>query len=115
MREELKKIDQQRELFRGVFKKYGLKSGYRGASVETILLVDIRDGIGNLICDHLWFNLTKGFERLGALREGDMVQFGARVKKYRKGYVNRKAGIDQSRVDYKLSHPTRIERYRPGG
>jgi hypothetical protein len=115
MREELKKIDQQRELFRGVFRKYGLKSGYKGASVETVLLVDILDGNGNLICDHLWFNMTKGFEQLGTLREGDWIQFEARVKKYRKGYVNRRAGIDQSRVDYKLSHPTRIERYRPGG
>jgi len=113
LRQELKKIDQQRELFRGTFKKYGLKTGYKGASTETILLVDLRDDNGNLICDHLWFNMTKGFEQLGTLREGDMVQFEARVKKYRKGYVNRRAGIDQSRVDYKLSHPTRIERYRP--
>ncbi|MBN9385342.1 MAG: hypothetical protein J0H74_31585 [Chitinophagaceae bacterium] len=115
MRQELKKIDEQRELFRGGFKKYGLKSGYKGHSMETVLLVDIRDGNGNLICDHLWFNMTKGFEQLGALREGDMIQFEARVKKYRKGYVNQRAGIDQSKFDYKLSHPTRIERYRPGG
>ena len=107
-------MDEQRALFRAVFKKYGLRSGYKGTSAETILLVDVRDSDGNVVCDHLWFNLTKGFEQLGTLREGDRVQFEARVKKYRKGYVNRKAGIDQSRVDYKLSHPTRIERYRPG-
>lgn len=115
MRQALKKIDEQRELFRGVFQKYGLKSGYKGHSTETILLVDIRDCDGNLICDHLWFNMTKGFEQLGALRKGDVIQFEARVKKYRKGYVNQRAGIDQSRTDYKLSHPTKIERYRPGG
>jgi hypothetical protein len=113
MRKELKKIDQQRELFRGVFKRYGLKSGYKGASTETILLAAIRDGNGNLICDHLWFNMTKGFQQLGTLKEGDMVQFEARVKKYRKGYVNQRAGIDQSTFDYKLSHPTRIERFTP--
>jgi hypothetical protein len=112
MRQELKKIDLQRELFRGTFKKYGLKSGYRGHSTETILLVDIRDDNGKLICDHLWFNMTKGFELLGTLREGDVIRFEARVKKYKKGYVNRRAGIDQSMVDYKLSHPTRIERYK---
>ena len=110
LRQELQKIDQQRELFRGVFKKYGLKSGYRGASTETILLVTIRDEDGKLICDHLWFNMTKGFAQLGTLKEGDVVRFEARVKKYKKGYVNRRAGIDQSGFDYKLSHPTRIER-----
>jgi len=112
LRKELKKIEHQRELFRGIFKKYGHKTGYKGASTETILLVAIRDSNENLISDHLWFNMTKGFEQLGTLKEGDILQFEARVKKYRKGYVNRRAGIDQSEFDYKLSHPTRIERYR---
>jgi len=110
MRQELKKIEQQRALFRGVFSKYGLKSGYGGRSMETVLLVDIRDSNGKLICDHLWFNMTKGFEVLGTMREGDVIQFEARVKEYKKGYVNRRAGIDQSRSDYKLSHPTKIMR-----
>jgi len=54
--------------------------------------------------------MTKGFVQLGNLKEGDILQFEARVKKYRKGYVNLKAGIDQSEFDYKLSHPTRIEK-----
>lgn len=74
-------MDEQRSLFRGVFRKYGLRSGYKGTSAETILLVDVRDSDGNVVCDHLWFNMTKGFEQLGTLREGDMVQFEARVKK----------------------------------
>jgi len=78
--------------------------------METVLLVDIRDSNGKLICDHLWFNMTKGFEVLGTMREGDVIQFEARVKEYKKGYVNRRAGIDQSRSDYKLSHPTKIMR-----
>jgi len=108
MRKELKKIEEQRELFRGIFSKYGLKTNYRGPSTDTVLLVEIRDGNGAFICDHLWFNLTKGFEKLGTLRQGDIIQFEARVKKYKKGYVNRRAGIDDSKVDYKLSHPTKI-------
>jgi len=112
LRTELKKLDEQRELFTGVFKKYGLKSGYKGPSTETILLTAIRDGNGNLISDHLWFNMTKGFEQLGSLKEGDIVRFEARVKRYRKGYINRQAGIDQSKFDYKLSHPTKIVRVR---
>jgi len=112
MRKELKKLDDERDVFRGVFSKYGLKTGYKGPSTETLLLVSIRDANSNLICDHLWFNLTKGFEKLGALKKGEIVQFEARVKKYRKGYINKRAGIDQSTFDYKLSNPTKIERVR---
>jgi len=108
MRKELKILDEQRDLFRGTFKKYGLKSGYKGASTETILLVSICNDNGKIISDHLWFNMTKGFEKLGTLREGDIIQFEARVGKYRKGYINRRADIDQSSFDYKLSHPTKI-------
>jgi len=112
MRKELKKLDDERDVFRGVFSKYGLKTGYKGSSTETLLLISIRDANSNLICDHLWFNLTKGFEKLGALKKGEVVQFEARVKKYRKGYINKRAGIDQSTLDYKLSNPTKIERVR---
>jgi len=108
MRKALKKIEEQRDVFRGIFSKYGSKTNYRGPSTETILLVEIRDANGALVSDHLWFNLTKGFEQLGHLRPGEVVQFEARVKKYEKGYVNRRAGIDQRKADYKLSHPTKI-------
>jgi len=101
-------MDEQRGVFTGVFSKYGIKSNYKGPSTDTLLLVKIRDNQGALVTDHLWFNLTKGFEKLGTLKEGDRVQFEARVKKYKKGYVNRKIGVDQSAVDYKLSHPTKM-------
>jgi len=101
-------MEEQRDVFTGQFKKYGIKSNFRGPSTDTLLLTNIRDGQGALVTDHLWFNLTKGFEKLGTLKEGDRVQFEARVKKYKKGYVNRKIGIDQSAVDYKLSHPTKM-------
>lgn len=108
MRKELKKIEEQRQSFTGLFSKYGLKTNFRGPSTNTVLLVKIRNSQGSLICDHLWFNLTKGFENIGKLTEGDKIQFEARVKQYKKGYVNRRAGIDERRIDYKLSHPTRI-------
>jgi hypothetical protein len=108
MRKELKKMDDQRDVFTGIFKKYGIKSNYKAPSTDTLLLVNIRDGQGAFITDHLWFNLTKGFEKLGALKEGDQVRFEARVKKYKKGYINRKIGVDQSSLDYKLSHPTKM-------
>jgi hypothetical protein len=108
MRKELKELEEQRDVFTGLFKKYGIKSNYRRPSTDTLLLINIRDNEGTLITDHLWLNLTKGFEKLGPLKEGDRIQFEARVKKYKKGYVNRKIGIDQSSSDYKLSHPTKM-------
>jgi hypothetical protein len=108
MRTVLKKIDTERNSFTGTFSKYGLKTNYKGPSTETILLTQITDSEGKFICDHLWFNLTKGFENIGTLKKGDRIRFDARVKKYEKGFVNRKAGIDQRTSDYKLSHPTRI-------
>jgi hypothetical protein len=111
MRQQLKILDEHRGLFRGTFKKYGLKSGYKGASTETILLVSVCDDNGKIISDHCWFNMTKGFADLGNLQPGDIIQFEARVKRYRKGYINRQAGIDQSSYDYKLSHPTKIGRW----
>ena len=110
MRKELKKMDTQREVFTGVFSKYGIKSNYKGPSTDTLLLMNIRDEAGAIVTDHLWFNLTKGFEKLGSLKKGDRIRFEARVKRYKKGYVNRKIGIDQQSFDYKLSHPTKMEK-----
>jgi hypothetical protein len=113
MRTALKKIDTERGSFTGTFAKYGLKSNFKGPSTSTILLVNIRDSSGLIVCDHLWFNLTKGFESAGTLVKGDRIRFDARVKRYRKGYVNQRIKIDQSTFDYKLSHPTKITRIAP--
>jgi hypothetical protein len=113
MRTALQKIDDERGSFTGIFAKYGLKTNFKGPSTSTILLVNIRDDKGATVCDHLWFNLTKGFENTGALVKGDIIGFDARVKRYRKGYVNQRIKVDQSTFDYKLSHPTRIRKVAP--
>lgn len=60
-----------------------------------------------IVCDHLWFSFTKGFEKLH-LKKGDVLQFDARVKEYRKGYKNTALKINNIAHDYKLSHPTKI-------
>jgi len=49
--------------------------------------------------------------RKGELKQGDKVEFHARVKEYVKGYVNYRDDIDESEIDYKLSHPTKIRKY----
>ncbi len=107
MREELKKIKEVRASFIGTFERIGTKSSF-GYLKQTILLKDIKDSTGQIVADHLWFNLTKGFSALG-LSQGDTVKFDARVKKYEKGYKGYREDVYKPiETDYKLSHPTRL-------
>ena len=104
MRKQMRPLEFERKRFRGTFVRYGSKWAWDGSGlVTTLLLRDITDvASGRVVADHLWFNLTKGFEALGDLWRGDVIEFDARVKRYSKGY----AGLRE--VDYKLSHPTKI-------
>ena len=109
MRRELRKLRGQRQTFTGVFRRYGSKPAYRGSDLLTVLLESIRDTEGNVVADHLWFNLTKGFELLGELEGGDTIQFDARVQRHEKGYQGRRIDVPAwEETDYKLSRPTRI-------
>ena len=97
-----------RKKFRATVSRFGKKTNYKGYSDETILLLNVTDmETFKVVTDHVWFAYTKGFEKL-KLFPGVVIEFEARIKSYRKGYVNRKYKIDESRVDFKLSHPTRI-------
>jgi hypothetical protein len=97
-----------RKKFHAVFRRFGRKVNYHGYSDETILLVRVTDAETNtVVADHIWFSLTKGFEKLN-LKPGMKVEFEARIKSYRKGYVNRSSNLDHRTMDYKLSNPTRI-------
>jgi len=110
MRNELEKINNERMRFVGIFDRYGTKPGWN-YPVKTILLKDVTNGDGvRIITDHIWFTMTKGFEALGELTQGDRIEFYARVKEYVKGYVNYRDDIDESEIDYKLSHPTKISK-----
>lgn len=112
MRTELKKLNRQRMAFTGKFERFGTKTGWCGKSEETVLLIDIRDVEGNLITEHLWFNLTKGFQKLN-LEPGDKVKFQARVKRYEKGYKGYRLEVwinSSVEIDYKLSHPSSIRK-----
>ena len=108
MRAVLKSIDQVRKKFRGVFQREGKKTNWHGYAEPTILLRHVTDETGKIVTDHLWFNWTKAFDALGPLKSGDIIEFEARVTNYKKGYVNRKARIDHSTTDYKLSRPTKV-------
>lgn len=111
MRENLKKINNDRGTFTGVFVRMGSKQGFRGM-LQTVLLKDIRGEDGLLVTDHLWFNFTKGFQALREIREGDVIQFDARVKSYEKGYKGSRDDVFDApvEIDYKLSHPSKIQK-----
>jgi hypothetical protein len=108
MRKKLKKLEEERLVFTGIFERKGFKNGYKGPE-ETILLRNIRDTDDNLITDHLWFNYTKGFAK-HSLTPGYKITFRARVKEYEKGYKGYREDVYAPiEIDYKLSPPTIIE------
>jgi hypothetical protein len=88
-----------RKKFRAVFTRFGKKVNYT-------VIIDTE--MNTVVTDHHWFAYTKGFEK-AQLKEGDAIEFEARVKIYKKGYVNRKLAINNRQSDYKLSNPTHIQ------
>ena len=109
-RKRLRKLNGQRTRFRGTFVRLGHKNGWNGPE-RTVLLENVTCvESGSVVTDHLWFNLTKGFEKL-SLSKGDTVTLDARVTEYVKGYQGRDP-IRQAEcpisVDYRLSHPTKL-------
>jgi putative ubiquitin-RnfH superfamily antitoxin RatB of RatAB toxin-antitoxin module len=108
MRKQLAKEVEVRATFTGVFVRFGTKNGWRGPE-KTVLLNEIKNAENKIVSDHLWFNMTKSFEKLN-LQENDIVQFDARVKEYEKGYKGYRIDVYKPiEVDYKLSHPTKIK------
>jgi hypothetical protein len=115
MRVKLANINLVRKTFKGIFERYGVKTNFKGYSETTILLKDITDDNNKIVADHIWFNLTKGFEALGELKTGEIIIFDARVKPYIKGYKGRRYDEDYLNEhpieqDYKLSNPTKIKK-----
>jgi hypothetical protein len=110
LRKELRIFNGERDLFLGTFVREGLKSAFKGGSLSTILLKDVRRvSDQKIMCDHLWLNKTKAFAVLN-LSVGVQIQFEARVKQYSKGYQGKKEDIKKEiKQDFKLSHPTQVE------
>lgn len=111
MRQGLKQLNGVRRRFEGVFVRYGEKRGWRGRTLTTVLLKDICDSNGKIVCDHLWFNLTKEFGNL-TLKEGTKIAFDGRVTQYYKGYRGYREDVCDEKpaeMDFKLSHPTKVQ------
>ena len=108
MRKRLETDAGLRKRFRAVFVRVGKKTNFKGYSEDTILLRDITDTETNqVVTDHLWFTYSKTFEDAN-LHEGDLIEFDARIKEYKKGYVNKRMMVDKRRTDFRLSHPTKV-------
>ena len=109
MRKNLKDKVGERKKFKALVSRFGKKVNYAGHTDITILLTKIIDNETTaVVTDHQWFSFTKGFEK-AQLKAGDTVEFEARVKMYKKGYVSRKLSINKRQSDYKLSHPTNVQ------
>ena len=110
MREKLCELDTQRLRFSAIFERYGIKNNFKGPPTKTLLFKDVRLN-GELITNHLWFNETGGFKKLGELIAGDLIEFDARSKSYNKGYRGRDLDSyieNPPTTDWKLSYPTNI-------
>lgn len=57
-------------------------------------------GFETLVTDHIWFTVGKTLKELN-LKEGDEIEFNARISSYRKGYW-------KDKTDYKLNRMTKI-------
>ena len=106
VRTNLQSLEEVRGTFIGEFKRFGGKGGKRVKKL-TVLLVNISDGDGNAMCDHIWLNAGKQIKELGHLSVGDKIKFNGRIKKYRKGSIRRGIPV---RFDYKFSHPSKVQR-----
>jgi hypothetical protein len=104
LRDKLKKLDGQRILFTAIVERFGKKTGWRGSVEDTILLKEVRiSETGELATDHIWFTIGKTIDNL-ELKEGDKIQFEARIGEYLKGYISDRT------EDYKLNRPTRFKK-----
>jgi hypothetical protein len=110
MREELKKMNGSRVAVTAEVGNFGTKKAYKGYPIETVCLIDLKDALGNNLCDHLWMTVGKQFKSLN-LAVGDKLKFTARAKKYTKGYKGRREGVYAPiETDYKLSNPTQFSK-----
>lgn len=109
MRKKLEADKGKRKKFKAVFDRIGKKKNFKGYSEDTVLLKNIIDAETNaIVADHVWFTFIKAFEKI-SLVKGVEIEFEARVKEYEKGYVSRLLKINNSKIDFKLSHPTKIK------
>jgi hypothetical protein len=119
MREGLKHINGTRQRFIATYERFGVKSGWKGKQIKTLLFVEVKNKEGVEVADHIWFADGLQFKLLN-LQPGEKICFDARVKTYTKGYKGRRGDYDDGFIakpietDYKLSHPNNIVKHISG-
>lgn len=103
MRKQLEKIGKERHQFTGTFDRLGLKMSQgngRGNHryTPTICLKNIIDEQGKLVADHLWFNYSSSFLKVGELHPQDRIEFTAIPVEYHKDYHHEKRDMKLGKV-----------------
>jgi len=115
MRHTLKSLEGTRTIFYGTVAQFGMKRGYTGQDLPTLMLKDVKDSAGTIVSDHLWFTIGKQLATL-QLQVGDVITFHARVTAYEKGYKGYREDVYKPiEVDYRLSNPTNITKVTTAG
>ena len=86
-------LREQRQTFHATIGRRGFARGRKNC--RTVLLEHVTTPTGDLLCDHAWVHLTKGFQ---PTQQGDRVSFQARVRAYAK----------RGGHDFKLFFPTQV-------
>jgi hypothetical protein len=120
MKKKLNNIGpKKRHRFRGEFVRYGQRDGWWSGNNVTVLLRNIcLAPEGEEVAEHLWFNWTGGFQRLGNLEAGDLIEFDARASRVVKGYRGGDFLLqaeNSPRTVWKLSHPSRVVKIGQAG
>jgi hypothetical protein len=108
MREELQKREGQRGVFRATFQRRGHRTNHWG-TMQTALLVDVRDESGAVVADHLWFIFGDRMRAL-KLQPGDQLRFVATVATYfkRAHDFDWNDGDVEFEKDYRLIYPSNM-------
>lgn len=108
MREKLEQIKKYQLRFRAIVSRFSTKTNFKGETEKTVMLDSIkRLDTDELVADHVWLPLSISLSQLN-LTPGKIIDFNAKIESYKKGYVNLKRGIDNRKIDYKLSQLTKL-------
>lgn len=101
MRKELEPFEGRKLLFRRTVTRFG-KNKFGGIYKTCFMLIDVHSvEYPEATAQHVWLSFTKKFKQED-LRLGDVVEFYATVKRYRKGK-------DKNVEDFKLAWPSGIK------
>jgi len=81
MQVKLQALRGKRAGYTAIFCGYGTYSK-KGIVRGAIRLRDLRDASGKLLTTHAWVDHTVGFDAIGRLQKGDIVEFTSKIDEY---------------------------------